>query len=90
MVELRHRAVAALQRPHQMAHGIEADAVALGHAPQPRRAVGPPVIEGLVGCDAVGRVHEPAPDAAQGGQDRHGTGDPLPRGRSLRWRRPSP
>ncbi|MFC6739462.1 hypothetical protein [Methylobacterium tardum] len=49
MVELRHRAVAALQRPHQMAHGIEADAVALGHAAQPRRVVGLPVTGEIVG-----------------------------------------
>ncbi|MGH1570582.1 hypothetical protein ACRAWG_07810 [Methylobacterium sp. P31] len=45
MVELRHRAVAALQGPHEMAHCIEADPVPLGHTLQPRRVVGPPVIE---------------------------------------------
>ena len=37
MVELRHGAVAGLQRPHQVAHRVEADAVAVGHRSAARR-----------------------------------------------------
>ncbi|GLS56783.1 hypothetical protein GCM10007886_49690 [Methylobacterium gregans] len=40
MVELRHVALSALQRVHQVAHGVETDAVTLGDRLQPAGVVG--------------------------------------------------
>ncbi|KIU29868.1 hypothetical protein SR39_22360 [Methylobacterium radiotolerans] len=74
MVELRHRAVAALQGPDQVAHRVQADPVAVGDGLQPGDGVERPVVPEGIGRGGVGRIHEPAPEASEGGQEARGAG----------------